>query len=121
MLVIFKPAMYTKPVMHDADRDILISFLSNAWPADEKGTPERLGAWLTDHGLLDFDVVVTATDLREAGRLHSALMALFAAHSAGEVNEEVRAQLRAVAQALPLCVTMDGPDSLGLQPAGQGI
>ncbi len=112
---------YTKPVMNDAERDALISFLHSDWPADQRGTPERLGAWLTDHGLLEHDVDVTPSDLRDAGRLHSALMALFAAHSDGEANEEARAQLRAVAQVLPLCVTMDGPDSLGLQPAGQGI
>ncbi len=107
--------------MNDSDRDVLISFLGHAWPADEKGTPDRLGAWLSDHGLLEHDVVVNQSDLRDAGRLHSALMALFAAHNDAEASEEAKAQVRAVAQSLPLCVTMEGPDSLALQPAGQGI
>ena len=120
-MVIFWPMPYTKTAMNDSDRDVLLSFLHSAWPADERGTPERLGAWLTDHGLLEQDVTVSQSDLRDTSRLHSALMALFAAHSAGDLGEEAKAQLRVVAQGLPLCVTMEGRDALRLQPAGQGF
>jgi predicted RNA-binding Zn ribbon-like protein len=88
---------------------------------DAIGDREGLGAWLSEHGLLAESARVTAGDVALAQRLRAALRALLRAHHDDSDDAAARADLNALAPALPLAVRLDDDGEVRLVPAARGV
>jgi predicted RNA-binding Zn ribbon-like protein len=91
------------------------------WSRDDIGTPEALGAWLRERGLIRPDDVVDGEAFVAARALRAALRELALANTLGvPPTPERRASLDAALGAFPLVVRLD-EDGPGVAPAGEGV
>jgi predicted RNA-binding Zn ribbon-like protein len=91
-------------------------------PADALATPEGLGDWLTQRGLLGAaDLPVGEVDRREAVRLREALLALMLAHNGLAADEKAACELDQVARRGELGVQFRADGSAPLASRAQGF
>jgi predicted RNA-binding Zn ribbon-like protein len=88
-------------------------------PREEIGTPEALGVWLGEHGLLD-GTPVTPDDQAAAIELREALRHLLLANNGGAFRESDLAVLNRVAADSELRPRFLAEDAVALEPAAAG-
>jgi predicted RNA-binding Zn ribbon-like protein len=88
---------------------------------DAVSTPEALGAWLVDHGLLAPGETVDGAGHRRALRLREALRRLGEANHDGRPDQAASQEVDGVAREAPLVVRLGEGGVAGLEAAGQGV
>jgi predicted RNA-binding Zn ribbon-like protein len=91
------------------------------WARDDIATPEQLGGWLRERGLLDEDVWVSAEDFVAARELRDALRGLALLNTtAGKLDDVTRAQIVSALSAVELRAEVDVEGRPVPAPAGSG-
>jgi predicted RNA-binding Zn ribbon-like protein len=91
-------------------------------PEDAFATPEGLGSWLVNRGLLDdAELPLREVDRREAVRLREALLALMLAHNGLAADEHASRALDEVARRGQLGVRFRPDGSAPLGPRAEGF
>src|SRR3954470_17395116 len=103
----------------------LVRSFVNTWDVDE-GTdaiesPEALGAWLAENGLLDKGAKVTPADQRRAAGVREALRATLRAHHGGHEEECSDDVLCEASERAKLQVLFDSNGTSRLVPAADGV
>ncbi len=105
------------------DLETLRAFVNTAeldTGCDAVATPEALGGWLAEHGLLSPGETVDDAGHRRALRLRAALRRLGEANHEGRADAAASEEVDAVAREAPLVVRLGASGVAGLEAAGQG-
>jgi predicted RNA-binding Zn ribbon-like protein len=84
-------------------------------------SPADLGAWLVAQDLMEADVCVDETDLREAIRIREALREGLFGHAGHEVEPWAVAELGDAGRRAPVAVTFSPDGAPSLEPTGTGV
>jgi predicted RNA-binding Zn ribbon-like protein len=99
-----------------------VNTLDRDEPDDALATPEGLGGWLVDRGLLNAaNLPLREVDRRQAIRLREALLALMLANNGAEAEEQAAHELDAVARRGELGVQFSDDGSASLAPRVEGF
>jgi predicted RNA-binding Zn ribbon-like protein len=91
------------------------------WARDDIATPEQLGGWLRERGLLDEDASVAAEDFVVARELREALRGLALLNTtAGQVDDATRARIVSALSTVELRAEVDVDGRPVPAPAGSG-
>jgi predicted RNA-binding Zn ribbon-like protein len=88
---------------------------------DELETPEALGGWLSERGLMDARERVSRADLTHAVDVREGLRALLLRNNGLALDEAKVARLDGVAERTGIHVRFDAGDEPALEPAAKGV
>jgi predicted RNA-binding Zn ribbon-like protein len=104
----------------DSERDILLEFLESDHDTDALATPEGLGAWLAERGLLEAGANVDDADVTRARRLRAALRSLVAAKGS-DLDPRTVAAIATVTEHAPLVFSPTASGDIELTTAADGV
>ena len=84
-------------------------------------SPSDLGAWLKEHGLLDYEASVSAPDLRRAIDVRESLRALMVANAGDPLDPDAAPTLDAAARRAKLALRFDRGGGASVSPAAGGV
>jgi predicted RNA-binding Zn ribbon-like protein len=106
------------------DLELIRSYI-NTWDADDDterlARPADLRDWLAEHGLLDADAPVSATDHRHALELREALRALLMANAGLDLDPGAGRTLDAVSRRARLSLRFDEHGHVRAEPEAAGV
>jgi predicted RNA-binding Zn ribbon-like protein len=107
------------------DLDLVIDFVNTFDPdhdSDAFATPDGLGAWLAERGLLEsLGEALSDSDRRAAIRLREALRAMMLENNGEPANPEAGRELELTARRGQLGVHFGGDGSVSIRPAAGGV